>query len=98
MISETHFNLLRFSFGHVPQNLFISKSLILGWISLIEMRTNFRGRFSSINETLGDLALMRRFFFLKNRLLLQPPLNGVGPHNADRKLRIKIMEHFFNVM
>ena len=52
IISGTLSNLLEFPFDYVPRSLFISKGLILGWISLVEMETNFIGRnngqFSSI--------------------------------------------------
>ena len=34
-------NLLEFPFDYVPRSLFIGKGLILGWISLAEMETNF---------------------------------------------------------
>ena len=44
MISETLSNLLEFPFDYVPKSLFIGKGLILGWISLVEMETNFIGR------------------------------------------------------
>ena len=53
MIFETLSNLLKFLFDYVLRNLFRYKGLILRWISLIEMKTNFMGRFSSTNETLG---------------------------------------------
>ena len=43
MISGTISNLLEFPFDYVPYNLFIGKGLILGWISLVEMETNFIG-------------------------------------------------------
>ena len=43
MISETLSNLLEFLFGYVPHSLFIGKGLIIRWISLVEMETNFIG-------------------------------------------------------
>ena len=41
MISGTLSNLMEFPFDYVPRNLFIGKGLIIGWISLDEMETNF---------------------------------------------------------
>ena len=43
MIYETLSNLLEFPFDYVSRSLLISKGLILGWIPLIEMETNFIG-------------------------------------------------------
>ena len=52
MISRTLSNLLEFLFDYVLQRLFTGKGLILGWIPLVEMETNFigwnKGQFSSI--------------------------------------------------
>ena len=42
-ISRTLSNLLKFLFDYVPRILFIGKDLIFGWISLVEMETNFIG-------------------------------------------------------
>ena len=51
-ISRTLSYLMEFPFDYVPRSLFIGKGLILGWISLDEMETNFisrnNGQFSSI--------------------------------------------------
>ena len=43
MISGTFIDLMEFPFDYVPRNLFIGKGLIIGWISLVEMETNFIG-------------------------------------------------------
>ena len=43
MIFRTLSNLLELPFDYVPCSLFIGKCLILGWISLVEMETNFIG-------------------------------------------------------
>ena len=43
MIFGTLSNLMEFPFDYVPQSLFIGKGLILGWIPLVEMETNFIG-------------------------------------------------------
>ena len=47
IISKTLSNLLEFSFDYIPQTLFIDKGLIIGWISLVEIKTNFIGRNNS---------------------------------------------------
>ena len=41
MISDTLSNLLEFPFDYVPRSLFIGKGLIIRWISLVKMETNF---------------------------------------------------------
>ena len=55
IISETLSNLLKFPFDYVPRSLFIGKGLILEWIPLIEIETNFidqiKGQFSSTKES-----------------------------------------------
>ena len=52
MISGTLSNLLEFSFDYIPRSLFRGIGLIVEWISLVEMETNFNGQnndqFSSI--------------------------------------------------
>ena len=52
MIFGTLSNILEFPFYYVPRSLFIGKGLILGWILLVEIETNFIGwnkcHFSSI--------------------------------------------------
>ena len=66
IISGTLSNLLEFSFDYIPRSLFISKDLILGWISLVKMETNFiawnKGQFSwrkfSPKEHLWGWALL----------------------------------------
>ena len=54
MIIGSLSNLMEFSFDYVPRSLFIGKGLILGWIPLVEMETNFigrnKGQFSSIRK------------------------------------------------
>ena len=68
MISETLSNLLEFPFGYVPHSLFIGKGLILGWISLVEMETNFIGRnnsqFSSRKHELVNIESRWRILLL----------------------------------
>ena len=55
MILETLSNLLKFTLDYVPRSLFTGQGLILGWISFVEMGTNFIGRnnshFSSTKES-----------------------------------------------
>ena len=59
MISGTLSNLLEFSFDYVSRSLFIGKGLILEWISLVEIETNFIGKnndqFSSKKESWATL-------------------------------------------
>ena len=43
MIFGTLSNLFEFPFYYVPRSLFIGRGLILGWISLVEIETNFIG-------------------------------------------------------
>ena len=61
MISGTLCNLMEFPFDYVPQSLFIGKGLIIGWISLDEMKTNFisrnNGQFSSTKHELVDIEV-----------------------------------------
>ena len=85
MIFETLSNVLEFPFDYIPRGLFIGKRLILGWISLVEMETNFIGlnndQFSSTKHGILEVALRWRILLLIQLLQLQQHL-WVGPHKS----------------
>ena len=68
MIFGTLSNILEFPFDYVPRSLFIGKGLILGYILLVEMETNFIDRkndqFSSTKQGIIDVASRWRILLL----------------------------------
>ena len=85
MISGSLSNLLEFPVGYVPRSLFIGKGLILGWISLVEMKTNFisqnTDQFSSTKHGILDAASRWRILLLIQLLQLHQHL-WAGPHKS----------------
>ena len=70
IISGTLSNILEFPFDYDPRSLFIDKGLIIGWISLVEMETNFIGRnngqFSSTKHGMWRILLLIQLLQLQH--------------------------------